>query len=154
MSGTSGGHGALTAEQGGHLLSSPDGVGLVVGDDVHHAGSSAVSVGAAQPQHVDVLAGDRADHVRTGDEDPPIRSQDHDVGQGRSVRRAAGSETQHDRDLRDLARGLGHGVEDPADRMQRQHALGEPSATGVPDPDDRHPVPASTLVRLHHDPQP
>ena len=93
-----------------------------------------MGVRAAEPQHVDVLAGDRANHVWPGDEDPALRGQDHQVGQRRPVRRASGREAQHDGDLRDLARGLRHGVEDPADRVQRQHALGQPGAAGVPDP--------------------
>ena len=48
-------------------------VGLGVGDDVHDAAAPAVGVRAAERLHVDVLAGDRADDVRAGDEDPAGR---------------------------------------------------------------------------------
>ena len=97
---------------------------LGLGDDVHDAGAPAVRLGAAEAQHVDVLAGDRADDVGAGDEDPALGAEDHDVGQRRAVRRAAGGRAEHDRDLRDLARGPGHRGEDPADRVQRHDALG------------------------------
>ena len=110
---------------------------LGLGEDVHDAGAPAVRLGAAEPQHVDVLAGDRADHVGAGHEDPALRAEDHDVGQRRAVRRAAGGGAEHHRDLRDLAGGLRHHLEDPADRVQRQHALGQPGAAGVPQADDR-----------------
>ena len=99
-----------------------------------------MGLGSAEPQHVDVLTGHGAHHVGAGHEDPALGPEDHHVGERRAVRRAAGRRTEHDRDLRDLARGLGHHLEDPAHRVQRQHTLGEPGAAGVPEPDDRHPV--------------
>ena len=49
-------------------------LGVGVGDDVHDAGPPAVRLRAAQPERVDVLAGDRADDVRAGDEDPAVRA--------------------------------------------------------------------------------
>ena len=128
-----------------------EGLLLGLGEDVHDAGAPAVRLRAAEPQHVDVLAGDRADHVGTGHEDPALGAEDHDVGQRRAVRRAAGRRAEHDRDLRDLAGGLRHGVEDLADRVQRQHALGQPGAAGVPQPDDRGLVGQRPLVGVHDD---
>ena len=40
-------------------------------------------------------------------------------------------------------------VEDQPDRVQRQHALGEPRAAGVPQADDRRPVGQRALVGVH-----
>ena len=108
-------------------------------------------LGAAEPQHVDVLAGHRADDVGSGDEDPALGAEDDHVGQRRAVRRAAGRRAEHDRDLRDLARRLGHHLEDPADRVQREHTLGQPGAAGVPQADDRHPVGHRAVVGVDDD---
>ena len=99
-----------------------------VGDDVDDTGAPAVRLGAAEPHHVDVLAGDGADDVRTGDEDPAVGTEDDDVGQRRTVGRAAGGRAEHDGDLRDLAGGPGHDREDQADRVQRHDALAQPGA--------------------------
>ena len=107
-------------------------------------------LGSAEAQHVDVLAGDRADHVGAGHEDPALGAEDDDVGERRTVRRPAGRRAEHDGDLRHLAGGLRHRVEDLADRVQRQHALGEPGATGVPQPDDGCLVGERTLVGVDH----
>jgi hypothetical protein len=111
-----------------------------------------VGLGAAEPQHVDVLAGHRADDVGAGDEDPAVGAEDHDVGERRAVGRAAGRRAEHDRDLRDLARGLRHGVEDPAHGVQRQDALGEPGAARVPEADDRHAVGHGEVVGVDDHP--
>ena len=105
-------------------------------------------LGAAEALHVDVLAGDRADHVRAGDEDPALRAQDHDVGERRAVRRAAGGGAEHHRDLRDPAGGPDHRGEDLADGVQRGHALGQPGAAGVPEADDRHPLAQRDVDRV------
>ncbi len=124
---------------------------LALGEDVHDARAATVRLGTAEPQHVDVLTGDRADDVRPGHEDAALRAEDHDVGERRTVRRATRGGAEHDGDLRDLAGRLRHRVEDLADRVQRQHALGEPGATGVPQPDDRRPVGHRALVGVHDD---
>ena len=96
-----GGQPALRTEQRGKGAASGQRLLLRVGEQMHHAGAPAVRLGASQPEHVDVLAGDRADHVGAGHEDPPLRSEDHDVGEGGAVRRAAGRRAEHHRDLRD-----------------------------------------------------
>jgi hypothetical protein len=119
---------------------------------VHDTAAPAVRLGAAETQHVDVLAGDRPDDVRAGDEDPSLGPEDDDVGERRAVRRAARRRAEHDRDLRDLARGLGHRLEDPADRVQREHALGQPGASGVPQPDDGDAVGHRAVVGVDDDP--
>ena len=128
-----------------------DRVLLGVGEHVHDAGAAAVRLGPAEAKHVDVLAGDRADDVGAGDEDPALRPEDHRVGQRRTVGGTAGGGAEHDGDLRDLARRLRHRVEDQPDGLQRQHALGQPGAAGVPEPDDRRLVGHRPLVRLDHD---
>ena len=99
-------------------------LGLGLGEDVDDAGAAAVRLGTAEAQHVDVLAGDRADDVGTGDEDPALGTEDDDVGEGRAVRRAAGGRAEHHGDLRDGAGGLRHHLEDAAHGVQGQHALG------------------------------
>ena len=109
---------ALRAEQRGDDPGALEGLLLGLGEDVDDAGAAAVRLGTAEAQHVDVLAGDRADDVRAGHEDPALGAEDDDVGERGAVRRAAGRRAEHDRDLRDLARGLGHHVEDPADGVQ------------------------------------
>ena len=109
-----------------------------------------VGVGTAQAQHGDVLTGHRTDDVGPGHEDAAFGGQDDHVGQRRAVGRAAGRRAEHDRDLGDLAGGLGHRVEDPAHRVQAEHPLGEAGAAGVPDPEDRHPVDHGPAVGLDH----
>ena len=113
------------------------GVEFVVGDDVAHPGLLVVGVGAAERLHVDVLAGDAAHDVRTGHEDPALRSHDDNVGQRRPVGCAAGGEAHDDRNLRDVARGPDHGLENKAHRVQCPHTLGQSRTAGMPDPDDR-----------------
>ena len=143
--------GALAGQEGGQRSALLDGVGFVVRDDVHDPRAAPVRVGAAEPQHVDVLAGDRANDVGSGDEDPAFGSQDHNVGERRPVRRATSREAQHDGDLRNLSGGHGHGMEDLPDRIQGQHALSQPGAAGVPDPENRNLIVERPLVGLNDD---
>ena len=67
---------ALGAEQRGDGAGAVERLLLGLGEDVHDAGATAVRLGAAEAQHVDVLAGDRADHVGAGDEDPALGAED------------------------------------------------------------------------------
>jgi len=62
-----------------------------------------VRVRAAEALHVDLLAGDAADDVGAGDEDPPGRRQDDHIGQCGTVRGAAGRRAEHHGYLRDPA---------------------------------------------------
>ena len=104
-------------------------------------------LGAAEPLHVDVLAGHAAHDIGAGDEDPALVGQDHQVGQGRAVGRAAGRGAEHDRDLRHLAGGPGHGGEHQADGVQALDALAQPGAAGMPEaeaPARRSPAPGRT----------
>src|SRR3546814_15850042 len=89
-----------------------------------------------EARHVDVLAGHRADHVRAGDEDAALRAEDHDVGQGRTIGGSARGRAEHDGDLRDPARRLGHDVEDLTHGVQGEESLGQAGAAGMPAPDD------------------
>ena len=106
-------------------------------------------LGAAQPGHVHVLAGHAADHVRAGDEDAAVIGQDHDVGERGPVRGPAGGRAQHHGDLRDLAGGPGHGGEHRAHRVQALHALAQPRAAGVPQPDHGGALGEGFLVGGH-----
>ena len=127
----------LLAEQSDQPAAALVRVELVVGDDVAHAGLLVVGIGAAERRHVDVLAGDTAHDVGSGDEHPAVRRHHDDVGQRGPVSRAARGEADDDRDLRDVARRPDHRLEHQADRVQRLDALGQPRAAGVPDADDR-----------------
>ncbi len=101
------------------------------------AAAATVRLGAAEALHVDVFAGDRANDVGSGDEDPTVGTEDDDVGERRTVCRATGGGAEHDGDLRDASRRPGHDVEDLADGVQRDDALGEARTAGVPQADDR-----------------
>ena len=127
----------LLAEQSDQTAAALVGVELVVGDDVAHAGLLVVGVRPAERRHVDVLTGDAAHDVGSGDEDPALGSHDDDVGERGAVGRAARGESDDDRDLRDVTRRADHRLEHQTDRVQGLDALGEPGATGVPDADDR-----------------
>ena len=142
---------ALGAEEGGDRAGPVERLALGLGEDVHDAGAAAVRLGAAEAQHVDVLAGDRADDVGAGDEDAALGAEDDHVGEGGTVGGAAGGGAEHDGDLRDDAGGLGHHLEDAAHGVQGQHALGEPGAAGVPQADDRHAVGDRAVVGVDDD---
>ena len=124
---------------------------LGLGEDVDDAGAAAVGLGATEAQHVDVLAGHRADDVGAGDEDAALGAEDDHVGERGAVGRATGGRAEHDGDLRDLAGGLGHHLEDAADGVQGQHALGQPGAAGVPQADDGHAVGDGAVVGVDDD---
>ena len=94
-------------------------------------------LGPAEPGHVHVLAGHAADHIRPGDEDAAMIGKDHHVGEGRPVGRPPGRGAEHHGDLRHHPGGPGHRGENGAHRVQALHALTQPGATGVPQPDHR-----------------
>ena len=111
---------------------------VVLRRHVYDAGPATVRLRTAEALHVDVLAGDAADHLRTGDEDATVTAHDHDVGQRRAVRRATGGRAEHDRDLRHPTRGPHHRREHDPDTVEGQHALRQPSAAGVPQTQHRY----------------
>ncbi len=106
-------------------------------------------LGAAEPLHVDLFAGDAADHLGAGHEDPAGLAHDHDVGQRRPVRGAAGRRAEHDRDLRHPAGRAHHRGEHLPDAVQRDYALGQPRAAGVPEADHRHALAYRRVDRVH-----
>ena len=128
-------HDALSAEQVDQHAGAVQRVGVAGGDDVH---DTAASVGdrSAQALGVDVLTGDLAHDVGAGDEHPPPRSEDDDVGEGGTVRRAAGRCPEHDRHLRHPAAGPDLGGEHPGHGVEPAGPLAQSGSAGVPDPDD------------------
>ena len=94
-------------------------------------------LGTAEALHVHVFAGDAAHHVGTGHEDAALVGEDHQVGQRGPVGGTAGGGAEHHRDLRNLARRVGHGREHHADSVQALDALEDPGAAGVPQAQDR-----------------
>ena len=122
-----------------------------LGHDVNDAASPSVRLGSTQPQGVDILTGDATNDVGAGDEDPPVRPKDDDIGECRAVRGTAGCRAEDHADLRNLSRGARHDGEDAADRVQALDAFGQPGAAGVPEADDGDTVGQRTLVRLDDD---
>jgi hypothetical protein len=108
-----------------------------------------VRLGAAEALHVDLLAGDAADHLGPGHEDPAGAAHHDDVGQRRPVGGTAGRGAEHDGDLRHPARRADHGREDLPDRVERDHALGQPGAAGVPQAEHRHALADRGVDRVH-----
>ncbi len=142
---------ALVAQQRGECRRLVERGSLRLGDDMYDTRPPAVRLRAAEALHVDVLTGHRPDDLRTGDEDPPGRTEDDDVGERGPVRSAACRRPEHHRDLRDLARRTGHDREDFPDRVQRGDALGQSRPAGVPNSDDRYVIGERSLVSRHHD---
>ncbi len=118
---------ALVAEEVGQGAGALEGVFFALGDDVHHATAPAVHLGAAETLHVDVLTRDAAHNVGTGDEDATRRTHDHDVGECRAVRSPTRGRSEHDRDLRHLARRESHRGEHPADPVEALDAFAQSS---------------------------
>ena len=102
------------------------------------AGLGHVGVGTAQLLHRHVLAGDRLDDVRTGDEHLTGLVDHHDeVGQRRGVDVPTGGSAHDQRDLRDDAGGQDVVVEDLAVQAQRDDTLLDAGARAVIDADQR-----------------
>src|SRR5699024_8463929 len=81
---------------------------LVGGQVVRHPGAFVVRAPATELLEPDVLPGDGADHIRSGDEHVRGLVGHHDeVGQGGGVDRTTGTGAQDQRDLRDHPGG-GH----------------------------------------------
>ena len=75
---------SLSAEQVREASALLQCLSLGVGHQVHDTAASAVRVGTAEALHVDLLARDGTDHLGPRHEDPPLRTEDDDVGQGRA----------------------------------------------------------------------
>ena len=120
------------------LLDVGERVLLVVAEVVRHAGAVVVRAAAAEVLHLDVLAGHRLDHVRAGDEHVAGAVDHHDeVGERGGVHRAARRRAHDQRDLRDHPGAAHVAHEDLAVEAERDHALLDPRAAPVVDPDHR-----------------
>jgi hypothetical protein len=103
---------------------------------------------AAEVLEVDLLAGHRLDDVRAGDEHVAGLVDHHgEVGDRRGVHRAARARAHDQRDLRDDAGGADVAEEDVAVEAERNHALLDPRAAAVVDPDHRD---AELGRQVHH----
>ena len=120
-----------------------------------NAAARRVNLGAAQALRGDLLAGDRLDHVRAGEEHRAVAGHDDEVGEGRRIHRAARAGAEDHRDLRDHARGHDIAHEDLAIGGQAAHPLLDARAAGIVQPDDRDAtlqrqvLDAADLLRLH-----
>jgi hypothetical protein len=124
-----GGDPPLPAQHGGQHAGLVKRRGVVLGGDVHDAGPAPVRVGP-------------------GHEDPAGVAHDHDVGESRPVRGAAGRRPEHDGELRHASGRPHHRREHLAHRVQRDGTLREPGAAGVPQPQHRHPLPDRGVDRI------
>ena len=126
-----------------------EGFGLRLRDQMHHATAAPVRVGPAQALHVDLLARDRADDLWARHEDPPLGSEDDDVGESRAVRRSARGRAEHDGDLRHLARDARHRGKHAADAVKARDSLAQAGTPRVPDAHDGARVGEGAVVRRH-----
>ena len=112
------------------------------------AGLRVVGHRAAELLEVDLLAGDRLDHVGAGDEHVRgLLHHEDEVGHRGGVDRAARARAHDQRDLRDHARAHDVADEHVAVGAERDDALLDPRAARVVDADDR----AADLGRQVHD---
>ena len=111
-----------------------------VGGDVDDAAAAAVRLGP--PRRSMSTSSPVTERTTSGPvtKTRPLRTEDDDVGERRTVGGATGGGAQHDGDLRDSPGRPGHDVEDLTDGVQRDNALGEARAAGVPQADDRDVV--------------
>jgi hypothetical protein len=137
--------GGEVGQEGLHVF---DGVLLVPGHVVGHAGAGVVGARPAQLLEADVLARHRLDHVGSGDEHVRGLIDHHrEVGDGGGVDRAARAGADDEGDLRDDARGVDVAAEDLGEEAERRDALLDAGAAAVVDADDR----AAGLQREVHD---
>jgi hypothetical protein len=107
-----------------------------------------VRAGAAELLERDLLAGHRLDDVGPGDEHVRgLVDHDDEVGDRGGVDRPARARSHDQRDLRDDARGVHVALEDLRVQAQRDHALLDPRAARVVEPDHR----AAGRQRVVHD---
>ena len=101
---------------------------LVVGGEVRHARLRVVGHGAAELLELDLLAGDRLDHVGARDEHVRgLLDHEDEVGHGRGVDGAARARAHDQRDLRDHARSTGRCART---RRRRRRASRRPPGCG------------------------
>ena len=115
-----------------------EGVLLTGGDVVRQTRLGHVGVRAAELLHRHLLAGDRLDDVRPGDEHlAGLVDHDDEVGQRGGVDMAARGRAHDQRDLRDDAGGPDVVVEDVAVQAERDDTLLDARARAVVDADER-----------------
>ena len=137
--------GRARAEGGDDVADDVQGVRVVVGEVVGHAGDAGVQVAAAELLGRDDLAGGRLHQRRAAEEDRALVADDHGlVAHGGHVRAARGARAEHGGDLRDAeARHRGLVVEDAAEVLAvGEHLVlgGQEGAAGVDEVDARQPV--------------
>jgi len=116
-----------------------DGVLLVRAEVVGDAGLGVVRDASAEFFEADVLARDRLDHVRAGDEHVGGLVHHHDeVRERGGVDGAAGGRAEDQRDLGDDAGRRDVAPEDLRELREGGHALLDPRAAAVGDADQRH----------------
>ena len=121
---------------------------LVLGGEVGDARLRVVGHRPAQLLELDLLAGDRLDHLGAGDEHVRgLLDHEDEVGHRRRVDGAARARAHDRRDLRDHPRALDVADEDVAVGAERDHALLDPGAARVVEADHRRP----DLRRQVHD---
>jgi len=115
-----------------------DALVLVLGGEVGHAGLRVVGHRPAERLEVDLLARDRLDHIRAGDEHVRgLLHHEDEVGDRRGVDRAARARPHDQRDLRDHPGALDVAHEDVPVGAERDDALLDARAARVVDADDR-----------------
>ncbi len=124
---------------------------LVVAGEVRDARLGVVRHRPAQLLEADLLAGDRLDHVGAGDEHVGgLLDHEDEVGHRRRVDRAAGARAHDQADLRDHARAADVAHEHVAIGAERHHALLDPRAARVVDPDHGAADPGRQVHDLAH----
>ena len=120
-------------EVGHHPPRQLEGVGVVLGQVIGHAGEAGVDVAAAQVLGAHHLAGGRLHQRRAAQEDGPLVAHDDGlVAHGRHVGAAGGAGAHHHRDLRDAAgREVGLVVEDAAEVVAVREDLVLPRQEGA-----------------------
>ena len=76
----------VRGQEAEQALADLDGVGVVLGDEVDHAGVHHVGIGAAERLGGDLLAGHLLDDLGPGDEHLGLAGHDDEVGQRRASR--------------------------------------------------------------------
>ena len=124
---------------------------LVLGGEVADAGLRVVGHRAAELLELDLLAGDRLDHVGAGDEHVPgLLDHEDEVGHRRRVDGAAGARAHDQADLRDHPRALDVADEDVAVAAERDDPLLDPRPARVVDPDHRRADLGGEVHDLEH----
>ena len=131
----------VARQVGQQRLDVVEGVVLVLGQVVGHAGLGVVRARAAQLLEGDLLAGDGLHDVRAGDEHlAGLVDHDDEVGERGGVDVPAGGRAHHQGDLRDDAGGVHVALEDLAVEAEGDHALLDARAAALVDADDRAAV--------------